>query len=357
MKTRRRAWWACVCVILLYVLVSPWIFRLGGPWPTVLWLAVSVLAVFGAVAAVNRAHVREVAVDSRRLALLREESRVRQEAGLVALVALARKVQSSAHRIQEEATRMVQRHPADADVLETSMRVDHAAAQQARQAQTLAALCGEWPGQQWREPLPLTEVVRAAAGRITAYQRVEVTGDPSVTVAARVVEPLIHLVAELLANATQSSPPSTQVLATLRPVQRGAVLEIDDCGVGLEENRLAVLRRIASGEQPVGLFELGAIPQTGLPVVGAYVRRYGFRVDLTESVYGGLRAIVLVPAELTETPAPEPVLTPGAPALPQRRSRRGEAQAGPPPPKLPEQTPEQAGNWMSAFLDYPKPEE
>jgi hypothetical protein len=336
----------------------------------------------------------------------------RQDAVSAAVVALGRKVQSSAHRIQEEAARMVQHHPADPDVLHSSMRVDHAAAQQARNAQTLAALCGEWPGQQWHESLPVADVVRGAAGRITAFQRVEVSGDPAVAVSSRVVEPLIHLVAELLSNATQSSPPTTQVLVTLRQVQRGAVIEIDDGGVGLDDKRLEQVREIASGRRPVGISDLGEIPQTGLPVVGAYVRRHGFRVDITESVYGGLRAIVLVPTELTEAVAPTgmvaagahaltrrperhalaapaprepepesdwdlvphtgqvveeplPPLVPSAqdsedgadlPVLPRRRSRRGHAVPQPQPnvdwPAERDVTedPEQAGQWMNAFL-------
>ena len=134
---------------------------------------------------------------------VRRDRASRRDAVEVAVVALGRKVQASAHRIQEEAGRMVQRHPTDPDILQTSMRVDHAAAQHARQAQSLAALCGQWPGQQWTEPLPLPDVVKGAAGRITAFHRVEVSGDPGVAVTARVVEPLVHLVAELLANATQ----------------------------------------------------------------------------------------------------------------------------------------------------------
>ena len=280
-----------------------------------------------------------------------------------------------------------------------------AAAQQARNAQTLAALCGEWPGQQWHESLPIADVVRGAAGRITAYQRVEVSGDPAVAVSARVVEPLIHLVAELLSNATQSSPPTTQVLVTLRQVQRGAVIEIDDGGVGLDDKRLEQVREIASGRRMVGIADLGEIPQTGLPVVGAYVRRHGFRVDITESVYGGLRAIVLVPTELTEAVAPTGMVAAGAhalsrrperhalaapaprepepepdweletrtgtvsldepsylpaeddlPALPRRRSRRGHTVPQPQPTvdwpgeRDAEDNPEQAGQWMNAFL-------
>ncbi|GAB4084750.1 hypothetical protein GCM10028784_13800 [Myceligenerans cantabricum] len=249
------------------------------------------------------------------LTQVQEERVARRDAVQVAVVSLGRKVQASAHRIQEEASRMVQRHSTDPDILQTSMRVDHAAAQQARQAQSLAALCGEWPGQQWNEPLPLPDVVQGAAGRITAFHRVEVSGDPGVAVSARIVEPLIHLVAEVLANATQSSPPTTQVLVALRQVQRGAVIEIDDCGVGLDAKQLDQARDIASGKKQVSITDLGEIPQTGLAVVGTYARRHGFRVDITESVYGGLRAIVMIPGELTEPVAPSTIGTSGDTAV------------------------------------------
>ena len=321
----------------------------------------------------------------------------RQESMRTALVALSRRVQTSAHRIQEEATLMADRHPGDVDVLEVSMRVDHAAAQQARHAQSMAVLCGEWPGQQWPEPLPLVDVVRAAAGRIIAYQRIEVAGDPDIAATAPVVEPLIHMVAELLANATQSAPPTTMVPVTIRSVQRGAVIEIHDCGVGLDEHRLDKAREIASGERAVGLDELGEFPQTGLAVVGQYVRHHGFRVDVSESVYGGVRAVVGVPAEVVEIvePAdtaavaagmlqsPEPAdayaaVTPAPRAatdeagLPRRRSRRHALEDSPaglaepqapvarPAPAVADQppppTPEEAGTWMGAFLNGPPPD-
>lgn len=302
---------------------------------------------------------------------LREQFDGQIESYRLAVVTLARRVQASAHRTQEQATRMANRHPGDADVLESSMLVDHAAAQQARHAQSVAVLCGEWPGQQWPQPLSLLDVVRAAAGRIVAYRRVAVSGEPDVAATASAVEPLIHLTAELLANATQSSPPTTQVLVTVRAVQRGAVIEMDDGGVGLEEHQLEQAREIISGRRLLGLGDLGEIPQTGMAVVGQYVRRHGFRVDLMPSPYGGVRAIVLVPAEMVEnlelitSPALPP---PSAPAsvressaagrglLPQRRSRRDEAEPtgysdqSSTQPALPAQTPQQAGSWMAAYF-------
>jgi signal transduction histidine kinase len=267
------------------------------------------------------------------------ESATRQQSVRSAVVAMSRRVQASAHRIQEEASLMADRHPGNADVLEVSMRVDHAAAQQARTAQSMAVLLGEWPGQQWPDALPLVDVVRAAAGRITAYRRVELAGDPDIAAAAPVVEPLIHLVAELLANATQSSPPTTQVPVTVRTVQRGAVIEIHDGGVGLDDYRLAQARAVATGETRVGLEDLGEVPQTGLAVVGQYVRRHGFRVDISESAYGGVRAVIGIPTELVETLEPaESASVPGI-SVPGSRgpesATAGEIAAGALPGKLP----------------------
>lgn len=300
-----------------------------------------------------------------------KQSREDQESLRLLVVSLARRVQASAHRIQAESEQMAARHPGDADVLRVSMSVDHAAAQQGRLAQSLAVLCGERPGQQWPEPLALVDVVRAGSARIVPFERVEVSGDPDVAVAAPAVEALIHLVAELLANAAQSSPPATKVLVTVRTVQRGAVVEIDDGGLGMDEQRLERARAAVAADRPIGLGELGESPQTGLAVVGSYCRRYGFRTDVSESPYGGVRAVVLIPTDLMEIvepagtvpahvgPGDEPAPPePRSAGLPQRTSRRGAglpSAGAPPAPEVtpevaPEPSPTDAGDWMSAFV-------
>ncbi|WP_443042505.1 ATP-binding protein [Streptomyces sp. FR-008] len=273
-------------------------------------------------------------------------------------------------------TGLAERFPGDTDLLEATMQVDHAATQQARHAQSLKVLCGEWPGQQWQKPLALVDVVRAASGRIVAYRRVTVTGEPDLGVHASVVEPLIHLVAELLANATEYSPPRTSVLVTVRAVQRGAVIEVDDGGLGLDEYRLGHAREIVSGRRLLGVGEVGEIPQTGFAVVGRFADRHGFQVDLGPSPYGGVRAVVLIPLELLETlepagsrsaqppaaappahptpaPAAEPPAprerpgAPPAPAFPSAAPGAGRAPAPPvrrpreprPPPRAPPRRP------------------
>jgi len=329
----------------------------------------------------------------------------REESRRLAVVELAGRVQTSAHRIQQAMSGLAEQHPGDPDLLETTMRVDHAATQQARHAQSVKVLCDEWPGQQWPAPLPMVDVVRAASGRIVAFSRVQVTGDQTVAAVPPVVEPLIHLLAELLANATEYSAPSMPVAVAVRGVQRGAVIEIDDSGFGLDEYRLAQAREIVSGRRAMGLSDVGEIPQTGFAVVGRFARRHGFTVDLGMSPYGGVRAVVLVPNQLVETVAlpepavqdepvqapvestepvempirpgtdtriapqvdPVPVVEPGSDVrLPQRRSARrtgrppaagGDLFTRPPAQvsSAPPAEPDEAGDWMERFFEGSQP--
>lgn len=339
------------------------------------------------------------------LALVRRETGRRETMRLV-VVALARRLQASALEIYGQAVQMPPQVQQDPSLLNASLHVQHAAMQQARRAQSVVTLAGEWPGQQWQDDVPLVDVVRSAAGRITSYQRVQVTGNQEIAIVAAVVEPLIHTMAELLANAAQSSPATTPVQVQVREVQRGAVIEVDDAGLGLRDHELGEAREIASGRRPVALEEMGAVPQTGLPVVGQYARRHGLGVDLAESPYGGIRAVVLIPGELlTTVPLPafpdqrpasprSPEAEPPAPVsapegdppvgneaeaddldarpadpgpartqsgLPRRRHRRGapapvaqtQGTAGgpsPAPPPAQERTPAEEGAWTAAYM-------
>jgi hypothetical protein len=158
------------------------------------------------------------------------------------------------------------------------------------------------------------------------------------------------------------------VLVTVRIVQRGAVIEIDDGGVGMEEHEMERARDVASGRRLAGLADLGEIPQTGLAVVGHYARSHGFGVDLMPSPYGGVRAVVLVPAEMLETLEPPGSVNgdqPGRRRSPRPRTpepdRDQAAQSSPAasaaaaaqingdsPPGAP--TPAEAGAWMGAYL-------
>ncbi|MBZ4320320.1 ATP-binding protein [Streptomyces huiliensis] len=246
-----------------------------------------------------------------------------EESGRAAFLVMADRIQVMA-LAQQQGLDVLEQSAEDPVLMAGLMRADHAAAQLARQAQTMKVLCGAWPGRQWPEAVSLLDVVRGAQSRILEYQRVRVQGARDAAVEPRAVEALIHAVAELLDNATRYSPPTVTVLVGIRPVHSGAVIEIDDGGLGMTEQALAEAEvRLGGGAAAEGR-GLGAKPQLGLAAVGMLARRYGFSVKLdSPSAYGGVRAVVLVPsALLTQGPtAPATPAPPRAPGLREQAER------------------------------------
>ncbi|MBH1935309.1 hypothetical protein I5Q34_13675 [Streptomyces sp. AV19] len=288
--------------------------------------------------------------------------RTREESARAAFLVMADRIQVMA-LAQQQGLDVLEQTAEDPVLMAGLMRADHAAAQLARQAQTMKVLCGAWPGRQWPDAVPLLDVVRGAQSRILEYQRVRVQGARDTAVEPRAVEALIHAVAELLDNATRYSPPTVSVLVAIRPVHSGAVIEIDDGGLGMTEQALAEAGlRLAGGEAARGR-GWGPNPQLGLSAVGQLARRYGFSVKLdSPSAYGGVRAVVLVPSALltasrtvgppaVPAPAPEAPVAPAAQrapehprpgttpdpaapgALPRRRNRRATTATGPEQPR------------------------
>ncbi|UJW32479.1 ATP-binding protein [Saccharothrix sp. AJ9571] len=238
--------------------------------------------------------------------------------------------------MQAEIESLVEAGFGDADAqLEACERLSHVVAQQARRAQSLTVVCGEWPGQEWSKPVALGDVVRAATGRIAAFERVRIASYPEVQVELH-VEALIHLVAELLANAVQASPPREPVRVEFDRVGASWVVLIEDRGTGLHEEDLARARALVSGVGIPTLAELGNAPHLGLAVVGAFVQRHHYRV-LLQPVTRGVRASVEIPAaHLAQSP-------PACAAAPARRSGTAD-EALPQKPELPRRVPRQFEN-------------
>lgn len=226
-----------------------------------------------------------------------------------AVVFLAQRLQAGGLQIQEKVGGLMGRH--EPGLPELGMEIDHLATTFAHHAQSLRILGGSWTGQQWQQTVPLTDVVRAAGGQIADYQRVVIGGEPDLGVKDFAAEWLIHLVAELLGNATTYSPSTKEVTAHLEAVPSGAVIQIDDRGTGMTEARLRRAHELVAGAQDVTLRDLQT-PQVGLAVIGNIARRLDLQVSLGRSPYGGIRAVVLVPMNLLE--AIDPVSTM---ALPQ----------------------------------------
>ncbi|MEU6674391.1 ATP-binding protein [Streptomyces sp. NPDC046925] len=240
-------------------------------------------------------------------AALGSDEAVRRERGLrdsvqAAFESVARTMHAMA-TVQQQVLDRVERSIDDQHLMAEVMKADHAAAQMTRKAQTLLVMCGIWPARRETRPVSLYDCVRGAQSRIVEYSRIEVHGGQTLYAVPPAVEGLMHAIAELLENATVFSPSRSQVVVTIREVGAGAVLEIDDAGLGMPPDVLH--RAMGQLRDDQDLARLGAVPRLGLACVGRWSRELGFNVELSgASAYGGTRAVTFVPFRLlTEPPS------------------------------------------------------
>ncbi|WP_151774937.1 sensor histidine kinase [Streptomyces abyssomicinicus] len=216
-------------------------------------------------------------------------------------VNLARRSQVLLHR-QLTLLDTMERRAEDTDELADLFRLDHLTTRMRRHAEGLVILSGAAPARQWRKPVRLMDVVRAAAAEVEDYERVEVRRLPRLSVKGPAVADLTHLLAELLENATVFSPPHTAVQVIGERLSTGFLLQIHDRGLGMSaEARQDANERLA--ETPD--FELSDTDRLGLFVVSRLARRQNVKVSLQPSPYGGTTAVVLLPERLLTEEEPE----------------------------------------------------
>ncbi|MFI7368288.1 nitrate- and nitrite sensing domain-containing protein [Streptomyces sp. NPDC050149] len=215
-------------------------------------------------------------------------------------VNLARRNQVLLHR-QLTLLDTMERRTENTDELADLFRLDHLTTRMRRHAEGLVILSGAAPSRQWRKPIQLMDVVRAAVAEVEDYERIEVRRLPRIGVGGPAVADLTHLIAELLENATVFSPPHTAVQVHGEQVANGFTLEIHDRGLGMPPEVLldANLRLAETPE-----FELSDTDRLGLFVVSRLAQRQNVRVSLQISPYGGTTAVVFIPAALL-TDAPD----------------------------------------------------
>ncbi|WP_280722515.1 nitrate- and nitrite sensing domain-containing protein [Kitasatospora sp. MAA4] len=202
---------------------------------------------------------------------------------------------------------------ADPDQLASLFKLDHLATRMRRNGENLLVLAGEDPGRRWTRPVPLVDVLRAAASEVEQYERIELAAVPSAEVAGRVVNDLVHLLAELLENATSFSSPQTRVRVTGHALPDGRVLvEIHDTGIGLSPEDLAEINERLANPPTV---DVAVSRRMGLFVVGRLALRHGIRIQLRPSDSAGTVALVILPADLTPVGAPPVAVQGTAPPL------------------------------------------
>ncbi|MFJ2441788.1 nitrate- and nitrite sensing domain-containing protein [Streptomyces sp. NPDC087658] len=200
---------------------------------------------------------------------------------------------------------------ADPDQLSSLFKLDHLATRMRRNGENLLVLAGEEPGRRWTRPVPLVDVLRAAASEVEQYERIELASVPATEVAGRVVNDLVHLLAELLENATSFSSPQTKVRVTGHALPDGRVLvEIHDTGIGLSPEDLAAINERLASPPTV---DVSVSRRMGLFVVGRLSLRHGIRIQLRPSDSGGTTALVMLPVDVAQGGKKAPAPRPGQP--------------------------------------------
>ncbi|MGI5347750.1 ATP-binding protein [Streptomyces sp. CA-250714] len=226
---------------------------------------------------------------------------------------LARRLQSLVHR-EIELIDELEREVEDPELLKGVFHVDHIATRTRRHAENLAVLGGAAAHRQWTRPVPLSEALRSAVAEVEQYTRVQLVPPIEGTVRGHAVADVIHLLAELIENATVFSGPDTQVLVRTQRVTAGIAVEVEDRGLGMDpgvQNRLnAVLAEPGRNAVP----ELVRDGRIGLYVVSTLARRHGIVVQLQSNIYGGVQAVAVLPQRVLGRPRDQDTSLPPEPA-------------------------------------------
>ncbi|MFI0407563.1 nitrate- and nitrite sensing domain-containing protein [Actinomadura sp. 3N508] len=214
-------------------------------------------------------------------------------------VNLSRRSQSLIER-QLRLIETLEQSERDEEQLGNLFRLDHLATRMRRNCENLLVLGGQEQVRRWNRPVPLIDVIRASLSEVEQYERVALRVQGDMTVAGPVVNDLVHLLAELVENATVFSSEHTKVTVSGQLLSGGgAMLQITDNGVGMSPDDLEQANwRLAN--PPV--IDFSAARRMGLFVVGRLAVRHGIRVELRAAQGGGLTAFVVLP---------DAVITPG----------------------------------------------
>ncbi|MGW2620526.1 sensor histidine kinase [Streptomyces sp. NPDC001500] len=190
----------------------------------------------------------------------------------------------------------------DPQQLENLFRLDHLATRVRRNGENLLVLGGEKPAQAWDRPLPLVDVIRAASSEVEQYERIQFSGLPEVQIQGGAVTDLVHLLAELLENATVFSSPRSEVRVTAVRLPDGRIMvEIHDEGIGLAADDFAMINHKLANPPTV---DAGISQHMGLFVVGRLAERHGIRVQLRPSgERSGTTSLVMLPDTLAHRSA------------------------------------------------------
>ncbi|MQA07345.1 MAG: HAMP domain-containing protein [Pseudonocardiaceae bacterium] len=247
------------------------------------------------------------AVHSEAIRLAAEQALLRDNVNAM-FVNLSRRSQALVERQLGVLDRM-ESDEQDPDQLASLFELDHMATRMRRNSENLLVLAGSELGRQVTEPIAVSEVIGAAVSEIEQYARIEVAPTPQRLIAGNAVNDVVHVISELLDNATAFSDPASKVSVDTTSTRTGGLrLEIADRGVGMPDEDIAATNERLANPPEV---DASVARRMGLYVVGRLAQRHQIRVRLRKGDHGGITAGVLVPPELVsdmviESPRPKP---------------------------------------------------
>jgi signal transduction histidine kinase len=217
----------------------------------------------------------------------------------------------------------------DSERLANLFQMDHLATRMRRNSENLLVLAGHEVSRRWTGSVGLVDVLRAAVSEIEQYERVSLTVQPGIAVRGQAVNDVVHLLAELVENATSFSAAETPVAVSGHLLNSGGVLlDITDQGVGMGAEEMAHANWRLDNPPVV---DVAVSRRMGLFVVARLAARHGIRVRLRPASLGGLTALVWLPDEAIthETTVAPPGLrrfevTPSPPVEPTSPDRLAE---------------------------------
>ncbi|MER5177022.1 ATP-binding protein [Streptomyces sp. NPDC002896] len=217
---------------------------------------------------------------------------------------LARRLQSLVHRAIGEIDEL-EHEVEDPELLKRLFQVDHLLTRNRRYAENLAVLGGAVSRRQWSKPVSLMEVLRSSIAEVEQYSRVKLVPEIEGTLHGHAVADVIHLLAELVENATVFSKPHTNVLLSSQRVAAGLAVEVEDRGLGMQNEDQMRFNALLANPHDVDISKLLADGRIGLFVVAELARRHGIAVQLRRNIYGGVQAVVVIPHRLLGDEYPE----------------------------------------------------
>jgi signal transduction histidine kinase len=202
----------------------------------------------------------------------------------------------------------------DRERLSQLYKMNRIASRMHRNSQNLLVVAGHEVPADWNQPIALASVIRAAVSEVEDYERIALTAQPDIAVIGPVVNDVVHLLAELIENATSFSAGDMSVdISGQRLSSGGVLIDITDRGVGMAPKELAYANwRL---ENPPAS-DINVPTGMGLFVVARLAERHGIKIRLQQAEFGGLTALTWLPDE---------VITSHTAAPPMRLGRLGNA--------------------------------